>query len=426
MGVGIKDRIKKEFPEADYEDFGEAAIMPGFVNCHSHLEITMMRGFLDKFDSDFYSWLLQLARVRSKVLTNEDIKISAFLGAVEGAKAGITCFGDIGRLGKAGFSALEEVGLRGVLFQETEFSPDNKTAEEDFKKLKHSFLSLRERETKLIEVGISPHSTYTVGSKLFEKIADYSTAENIKLAIHAAESEDEKQFMQRGTGFFSEMYQNQDLNWDHPECSSIKYLSKLGVLQAKPLLAHCVKVSEMDVDLIFENGARVAHCPKSNAKFGHGMAPLEAFLDRGIRTGLGSDSMGSNNLCDLFEEARFAALLSRVREDKKRFIDAKEIIETATIGGAKALGLEHKIGTLEIGKQADLIAVKLTSVAQTPVHDVYSSILFSTNASHVVMTMVAGDLIYRDGVFAKVDEAAIYMKTIEIAEKMKKMSSNYH
>ena len=175
-------------------------------------------------------------------------------------------------------------------------------------------------------------------------------------------------------------------------CRWIKDL-RLGVLRARPLLAHCVTVSDSDMDLIARSGSSIAHCPKSNAKFGHGFAPFEAFLDKGIAVGLGSDSVASNNVCDMLEESRFAALAARNRVGTKRFITAKEMLEAATQGGAKALGLDHSIGTLEPGKQADLIAVSLTHAAQQPINDIHTALVFASNARDVVMTMVAGNVI---------------------------------
>lgn len=418
LAVGNQAEIIEKFPEAKVENLGEAAILPGFVNVHSHLEITAMRGFVDEFDDDFTSWLLTLNKVRGEILTDEDVQNAAILGAIEGAHAGVTTFGDIGRFGKNGFEALKSVGLRGVVFQETEFSPDDKTAAADFAKLKEKFLALKETETTLVKVGLSPHSPYTVGARLFENIAAYAIENNVKISVHAAESDEESELMQKGTGFFAGIYQKYGFAWRTPNCSSIEFLEKLGVLRAKPLLAHCVKVSERDIELIKKSDSRIAHCPKSNAKFGHGIAPFEKFLDANIKTGFGSDSMASNNTCDILEEARFATLFARNLPDRKRFLQAAEIIETATLGGAKALGLENEIGSLEAGKQADLAVVSLENIAQMPVHNVYSALLFASNARDVRLTIVAGEDVFRNGESCKIDEHEIKAKMNEIRRKM--------
>jgi 5-methylthioadenosine/S-adenosylhomocysteine deaminase len=420
VAVGAKSELAEKFSQIEIEDFGEAAIMPGLVNCHSHLEITAMRGFLDGAEADFYSWLIKLTKTRGEILTEADVKFAALAGALEGARAGVTCFGDIGRFGVAGFEALKTNGLRGIVFQETEFSPIDETANEDFEKLTDKFLRLRESETPLVRAGLSPHAPYTVSRRLFERITEYALAENVKISIHAAESNQETDLMETGAGFFADIYKNLNLQWNAPRSSSIEYLFQIGVLQAKPLLAHCVKVSEADIQRIAESASRVAHCPKSNAKFGHGIAPLEKFLNAKIRVGFGSDSVASNNNCDILEEARFATLVARNAEGGSRFFTAAEIIEMVTLGGARALGLDEEIGTLEAGKQADVIVISLDNIAQQPVHDVYSALLFASNARDVRMTLVAGEEIYRDGRALKIDEAEVKSKLREISAKMQK------
>lgn len=391
--VGPIDEISRLFPEIETENFGQAAIIPGMVNCHSHLEITSMRGALDDVEHDFSAWLLKLNDLRSG-LSDDDICAAALSGAIEGARAGVTCFGDIGRMGHAGVHALKTVGLRGIVFQETEFSPDNRTADDDFLQLAAKYEKLKSEETQLVTIGLSPHSPYTVGSRLFELIAQYAILNRVPLTIHVAESTSEHELLTQGTGFFSNIYEKFGVEWESPHCTPVEYLTRLGVLSTQPLLAHCVAVSEADIAKIEANGAKIAHCPKSNAKFGHGYAPLEAFLESGISVGLGSDSVASNNVCDILEESRFAALVARNRDDGQQFISAKEMLKTATLGGAKALGLEDRIGTLEKDKQADIAVIGLTNLAQQPVNDVHTALVFASNARDVVMTMVAGRVVY--------------------------------
>ncbi len=194
LAVGDGETIAENFPAAVRENFGAAVIMPGFINAHSHLEISSMRGFLDDVEENFFAWLMKLTTTRREKLTGKDIETSAIFGAIEGARAGVTCFGDIGRMSEAGLTALKKVGLRGIVFQETEFSPKDETAEEDFARLNERFLALKESETELVRAGISPHAPYTVSRRLFEKITHYALDNNIKLTIHAAESSEERDF----------------------------------------------------------------------------------------------------------------------------------------------------------------------------------------------------------------------------------------
>ena len=393
VAVGTRTDLSTAHPDVEVIDLGEAAILPGFINCHSHLELTSMRGSLDDVEHDFSAWLLRLNGLRAE-MSDDDIKAAAVAGAREGAAAGVTCFADIGRMGFAGLHALKEVGLRGIVYQETEFSPEVATAEEDFAKLIGKFSDLREGDTDLVRVGLSPHSPYTVSSRLFEMIAQVSIIDRVPLHIHVAESAAEHELLTQGTGFFTTVYDKYGVEWQSPHSTPIEYLERLGVLSAQPLLAHCVTASQADIERIARNGATMAHCPKSNAKFGHGSAPFEAFLDAGIAVGLGSDSVASNNVCDILEEARFASLTARNREGSRRFITAREMLETATIGGARALRMDDKIGSLESGKQADIAVISLANIAQQPVNDIHAALVFASNARDVRMTMVAGHPVY--------------------------------
>lgn len=392
--MGNAADILSQFPNVECEDLGDAAIVPGFVNCHSHLELTHLRGALDDVEHDFSSWLLRINELRA-AWTDDDIIASATDGAREGAAAGVTTFGDIGRFGFAGLAALKEVGLRGVVFQETEFSPDNRTANDDFAKLAGKFEKLHLEQTELVRLGLSPHSPYTVGSQLFELLAQYSIINRVPLTIHAAESADEIELLTKGTGLFSRFYERMELEWHSPHCSPIEYLERLGVLSARPLLGHCIRVSDGDIAKIAANGVAVAHCPKSNAKFGHGAAPFEKLLDAGVAVGLGSDSVASNNVCDLLEESRFASLIARNRDDSKRFVSAEEVLRAATLGGAKALGLDQTIGSLEAGKDADIAVISLDHIAQQPVTNVAAALVFSSNARDVRLTIVKGSEVFR-------------------------------
>lgn len=418
VAVGDSSRIRKLFPEAIFQDFGEAVIIPGLVNCHTHLELTIMRGFLDDVEDDFFKWLIKIAVTRDQRLTDRDLEFSALLGTVEAARAGITCLGDIGRYGKAGFDALRRTGLRGIVYQETEFSPVNENATEDFDRLKEKFLRLKEGETDLVSAGLSPHSPYTVSRQLFELITEFSLSDRIKVSIHAAESASEEQLMTNGTGPIADFYRDRKIHWSPPRMTSIGYLSEVGVLQTRPLLAHCIRTNETDLDLLAATGSSIAHCPKSNAKFGHCVAPLEKFLDFDLDVGLGSDSVASNNTCDILEEARFAVLTARAKETKNRLISAREIIESMTIGGARALQLDEKIGTLETGKQADLTILSLTNLAQQPIHDIYSAVLFASSSRDIDLTMVAGNVVFEHGISTRVDEEDLKREVARIARRM--------
>ncbi|HKP71705.1 MAG TPA: amidohydrolase family protein, partial [Pyrinomonadaceae bacterium] len=292
VGVGARSEIAAQFPEAREENFGEAAIIPGLVNCHSHLELTAMRGFLEDAEGDFFAWLRKLTVARMTRMTQDDLRVSATWGAVEAARAGVTCLGDASNAGDAGLAALLDMGLRGIVYQEV-IHPDARVADEQLANLRANVARLRERENALVRVGVSPHTPFTVSEKLLGQTTDYAVAEKLPLMIHAAESEAEDELLRHGRGAFAESYAERGIEWPSPRMSPVQYLSTRGVLATRPLLAHCVRVDDRDIETIKESHASVAHCPKSNLKLGHGHAPFARMLE--LSRGFGSDSVASNN-----------------------------------------------------------------------------------------------------------------------------------
>ncbi|MGH9940876.1 MAG: amidohydrolase family protein [Pyrinomonadaceae bacterium] len=416
-GVGPRSELRSRFPHAEIRDYGEAAIIPGLVNCHTHLELTVMRGYLEPEESDFFAWLKKLTLTRMLHLTEDDIYVSALWGAVEAARAGVTTVGDASSSAVESMRALRETGLRGTVYQET-FGPDPAVAGEQFEKLRERVGRLKGLESELVRVGVSPHAPYTVSAPLFELIADYAAHESLPLMIHAAESEAEWQLIREGRGLFARNFSERGIPWRSPGVSPVQYLKDCGVLRAHTLLAHCIRVDERDVETIRESGAAVAHCPKSNAKLGHGHAPYHLFKD--LVHGFGSDSVASNNTCDLLEEARFAALASRIAKhsaDESETLGARDALRVATQGGAHALGLDA--GTLAEGRPADLAIVRLDGAHQTPVHDPERALVFASSGRDVVLTVIAGREVYRDGRVTTVDEERLRARVKEIARKLR-------
>jgi len=421
VGVGARAEMVAQFPEAAREDFGAAAIIPGLVNCHTHLELTAMRGYLEDVEDDFFAWLRKLTVARMTRMTADDLRVSATWGAVEAARAGVTCVGDASSYADASMAALRDVGLRGVVYQEA-ISPDARVADELLSKLRADVARVRESESELVRVGVSPHTPFTVSERLLAGVTDYVHAERLPLMIHAAESADEDELMRHGRGAFAESLAARGIAWRSPRMSPIQYLSERGVLAARPLLAHCVRVDEADIETIREARASVAHCPKSNLKLGHGRAPYARMSE--LTRGFGSDSVASNNTCDLLEEARFATLLARLHpnESTGRLYTAQHALADATHGGALALGYEGRTGALASGREADLAVVKLDGAHQIPVYDPERALIFSSSARDVVLTMVAGREVYRDGRIATVDEGRLRARMAEIREKVNRES----
>ena len=443
-GVGARGALLERFPSAEVEELGEAVITPGFVNCHTHLELTAMRGFLEPEEGDFFGWLRKVTVSRGERMSAEDLYVSAAWGAVEGARAGITCVADASDSGATTMRALRDSGLRGVVFQEA-FGPDAGLAAEQFDKARAKIDSLRGGETALVTLGLSPHSPYSVSPTLLKMLTRFATAERLPLMMHAAESEAEQSLMLEGTGPFAEAYARRGFAFDTPRTTTVRHLARVGVLEARPLLAHCVRVDDGDISLLARHGAGVAHCPKSNAKLGHGRAPLAAMLAAGVRVGLGSDSVASNNTCDMLEEARFAVLTSRaagdtlpggheaaqegarkaVREgvsgavhEGGRMANASDALRMMTRGGAEALNMEGSTGALAEGLEADLVAVRLGAAHQTPAYDPAAALVFSSSGRDVLLTVVAGREVFRDGRVTTLDEEDLRARARDLSRRL--------
>ncbi len=418
--VGERRRLVESYPEAPLHDYGEAAILPGLVNAHSHLELTVMRGFLEREEANFPAWLIKLTLARLTQMTEEDLYASAAWGAIEAARAGVTLVADASDTAGASMRALRDVGLRGVVYQES-FGPDPTLARENFQKLADKIQLLREVETELVRVGVSPHAVYTVSAQQLELIASFALSEHLPLMMHAAESASEELFMREGRGPFAENLRARDIEWSAPGISTIQYLERHGILQTRPLLAHCIRVDDDDVEAIKRAGAGIAHCPKSNAKLNHGRAPFASFLNTGAHTGLGSDSVASNNVCDLLEEARFAALFARAAGEhlsSGEMVSAEDVLFAATVGGARAVGLDDKTGALQPGLAADFTVVNLAGAHQQPVYAPADALVFSSSARDVLLTVVAGREVFRDGSVVTVDEEALRARVKEIGQKL--------
>jgi len=403
LAIGPRAEIADRFPDAPVSHFEDAVIMPGLVNAHSHLELTVMRGFLENEEGDFFAWLRKLTVARM-AMTADDLLVSSICGAIEAARAGITCVADSSSSATQSMRALKEVGLRGIVYQES-FGPDANLAEENVAKLRDQVREMRALETDQVRAGVSPHAPYTVSALQIELISKLAAEEKLPVMMHTAESESERVFLIEGTGPFADGLKKRGIQWQAPGISTVRYLHERGLLETKPLLAHCINVDEEDLRLIKAAGAGVAHCPKSNTKLRHGRAPFRKFLQTGINAGLGTDSVASNNNCDILEEARFATLMARLDRDVDP-IPAQEALFAATLGGARALGLDHRIGALEPDKQADIAIVGVAGVHQEPVSNPIDALIFSSSGRDVVLTVVAGKVVYRrdDGVTASEQE----------------------
>lgn len=382
-------------PEGQAVDLGDAVILPGLVNAHTHLELTVMRGFLE--DLSFVDWIGKLRRGRNEVLTLESLLDSARLGINEGIRAGVTSYADTCSTGVV-MQAMREAGVRGIMYQEV-FAPAPALAQPALDELAARLELLGKDVTDLVALGVSPHAPYTVSEELYAAVSRLSRERNLPLAMHIAESAEEDDLVRRGTGPFAELWNRREIQVPIPGVnrSPIALLERHDLLREDSLLIHAIRVDAEDIRLIAEHDCAVAHCPISNAKLGHGVAPLTDLLSRGIRVGLGSDSMASNNRMDILEEARMALLGQRARLQKHDAITAGDVLSLATIGGARALGLQERIGSLEVGKDADIAAFGITHDKALPGVDPIATTVFALGGTDALLTVVKGRELVRDG-----------------------------
>jgi cytosine/adenosine deaminase-related metal-dependent hydrolase len=377
--------------DAMHVDLGDAFLLPGLVNAHTHLELTAMRGYLE--DLPFREWILRLTNARAHVLATGDLLASARLGIAEGLEAGITTYADTS-FGSGAFDAMREMGVRGVSYQEV-FGPHPQQAAAAVQELRERIERLAPRATELVRLGVSPHAPYTVSDELFRAVARAAAQHRWPLATHVAESREETQFVAHAAGPFADGWRQRGLAVQPRAPSPLALLRNTGVLDVQPLLIHCVHVAEGDIESL-PVGCTVAHCPASNAKFAHGVAPLLRFIERGIPVGLGSDSVASNNHMSLLDEARSAVQLSRATV-RSASLDAPTALTLATLGGARALGIDTEVGSLEPGKWADLAAFRADAVRDIAVFQPEAALLFGAAGRRAIMVAVAGRELVRDG-----------------------------
>jgi cytosine/adenosine deaminase-related metal-dependent hydrolase len=417
VAVGPAAELRAAHPAATVEDFGQAIIMPGFVNCHSHLEYTTFRGVLD--DEEFGDWIIRLVDVKA-ALTPDEYYQSALLGALECVASGITTIADTTYSGVS-LSAAGQAGLRGRVYLEV-FGIDDSRLDDTLADLRRRVQAAQAAAPPQIEVGISPHATYTVSSRLFQAIARLAAELGVKVASHVAESREELTYIRSGSGKFAHDFREK-VGWERMliqpyGVSPIKYLQQWGVLNPDFLAVHCVYATREDIRILKAKDAAVAHCPKSNAKLGCGVAPLAELLRQGVRLGFGTDSPASSNIMDMFDEMRTALFLHRAIEHDVGVLNAEKCVAIATLGAAQALSLDRLVGSLEPGKRADLIAVDVSGSHFAPIDNPYSALVYGANQDDVFWTCINGRVVYKDRVPLTLDAAHIRSQGFAVRERL--------
>jgi 5-methylthioadenosine/S-adenosylhomocysteine deaminase len=390
VDLGPAQKLKEQYPQARVIDCTDQLIMPGLINLHTHLPMTLLRGIAENVDLQGFLELVWAEEAR--IMDAEGTYIGARLGALESLLAGTTTALDMYLHPAENHRGAVEVGLRhvtGPVF----FSfpgPDNLTWNERMDVAREWPQTLEELGGPYVPLTLMPHAPLTVSPENLGEIAALARAQGAVITVHAAENTAE----------------NEDTVKAHGE-RPVQILDASGILDLKPVLAHGVHLTESERHLIATKSACVAHCPGSNMKLASGAADIVQYREDGITVGLGSDGTSSSNDLDMFAVMRLAANLARLVRNDPAAISASEIIRAATIDGAKALGMSERIGSLEVGKEADVISIYLREPHLIPIHDPFTTIVYSAGRSDVRHVFVAGEQVIDNRRPTKVDPQEI-------------------
>jgi 5-methylthioadenosine/S-adenosylhomocysteine deaminase len=389
--VGIKDGVihqvwspdpRVEPPDAvEVIDAGGGLVMPGLVNTHSHLPMSLFRGLADDLLLD--QWLNEhIFPAEAEHITPQSVVIGARLSVAEMLLSGTTTCCDGYFLVSDFAQSVQDSGIRAVLGQGVIDFPAPGVPDPT-KNIAHAvdFVKKWQTSSGSIQPSIFCHSPYTCSDKTLRDAKSAANDLGVLFQFHVAETRFETQQCQAAHG-----------------CSPVKYLHRLGVLDDHTLMVHAVWVDADDIGIIRDSGAAVAHCPESNMKLASGIAPVPDFLNAGIPCGLGTDGCASNNDLSLFGEMHTAAIAHKAHRLDPTVMDAPTVVRMATIEGARALGMDHSIGSLEVGKQADVIILNSDCPHMTPLYHVPSHLVYAARGADVRHVLIGGQWVVRDGV----------------------------
>lgn len=417
--IGDLEHLRALHPDEPVRDFGLAALMPGFVDLHTHLEYSAMRGLID--DLPYSQWKLQLMQ-KERLFSSQDWDDSALLGALEALQSGITTIGDITETGASGHAA-QATGLRAFVYREVS-TMDKHAVGETMARAADDIEAWRSTtDSDRITIGVSPHAVYACHPELFRKIAEYAS-DGTPVAMHLAGSKEEYQFVKYGSSMLAndvrDAHDAKAPLWLPTGVSPVRYVLQWGLFDVPNVLAvHCTQVDKLDIEVLAEHDVAIAYCPRCNAKLGMGVAPVREFLHAGIRVGLGTDSPAASNSTDMFEEMRIGLLVQRALLGEDNFIIARQFVKMATLDAARALGIDDKVGSLEPGKQADIVAVDLSQSHQIPTHYPYSTLVHTANQENILCTMVGGKIVYDSHEWSQLDHERVFARVEEMRVKLR-------
>lgn len=401
VAVGTPEEIARQFAASETIEAAGHVVLPGLVNTHTHAPMVMYRGLAD--DLALMDWLQKyIFPAEAKTVSPDMVRVGTRLAALEMIQSGTTTFADMYYFEEEIARATKAAGLRGVLGETIIGFPvaDAKTPADA---LKRTEAFMREfAGDDLITAVPAPHSPYTVDEPTLRAIRELADRYKVPILIHLAETEDEVNIIREKHGM-----------------SPTAWLDSLGFLRPDVVAAHCVWLTDDDIAIMKRAGAAVSHNPESNMKLASGVAPVPKYLAAGITVGLGTDGAASNNDLDMFEAMRQTAFLHKLASRDPRAMPATAVLEMATIGGARALGLDKRVGSLEAGKRADLIVVAMNGARQTPMYNPVSHLVYVARGDDVRTTVVNGKVLMRDRQMRTLDERVVLADARALAKKVR-------
>ena len=386
IGIYPQAEAQSKFDPLSVVDLDDHILMPGLVNTHGHAAMSLLRGYAD--DLPLQPWLEEhIWPVEARVLSAEFVADGTNLAMAEMIKTGTTCFADMYFFADTVAEQVQRSGMRSQIgFTVFDFPTAGGKDPDDYI---HKGLQLRDiyKGDGLIKIACAPHAPYTVGDETMRRIATYANELDMPVHIHCHETAQEVADSLKLFG-----------------CRPLQRLDDLGVLLPQTQLVHMTQIDDSDIRLIQDNNCHVVHCPESNLKLASGFCPVGKLIDAGINVAIGTDGAASNNDLDLFGELKTAALLAKAVANDASVLDAHAALRMATINGAKALGWDDQIGSLETGKSADVIAVEISSRSQKPLYNPASQLVYSNAGSQVTHSWVAGKALLRERSLVTLDE----------------------
>jgi len=402
VAVGPRAEIEARYQSAQVIDARGHLVLPGFINGHTHVPMTLFRGLHD--DVTLNDWLYKyIFPAEAKNVNEEFVRWGTRLAAAEQIHAGVTTFADMYYFEDAIAEETKTAGMRGVLGETfIDFpAPDNKS-EAEMLAYTEKFLK-RWQGDPLIHAAAAPHAIYTCSKKTLQDSATLARKYHAPILIHVSEMKKEREDSEKANGM-----------------SPVAYLDKIGVLGPDIVAAHCIFVDEADRKLLSERGVGCVHNPSSNMMIASGVSPVAEMRAAGVAVGLGTDGpAGSNNDLDLMEEIDLAAKLAKISKMDPLALNAKAVVEMATIDGARALHMEKEIGSIEAGKKADFVLISLNEPNAVPMYDVYAQIAYSLKGSDVDTVVIGGRVVMRDRKLLTIDEAKVLEKAREYGKSVK-------